>query len=289
MNAALRYVFVVLAFSALTLPLLPLQMVAARLQRFWFKALPLFWHKCMCRLLGFHVQTIGKIAQQRPLLLVSNHVSWCDILVLGSHAPVSFIAKNEVADWPMFGTFARLQRTVFIDRDNRRTSGNQSQAIAERLKAGDVLVLFAEGTTSDGNRVLPFKSSLFGAAKLALDTSDPDACVYIQPVSIAYIKRHGMPLGRYHRRIAAWPGTVDLVQHLKGVMTARSIGVELSFGEPFVYNHRTNRKHLAQEVEIMIRAMNERGRHSDPLRNNQFNEPLQITSIIDAKPLNEQS
>lgn len=289
MSAALRYIFVVLVFSAITLPLLPFQIFASRLEHFWFKSLPLFWHKCMCRLFGFHIKTHGEIAAHRPLLLVSNHVSWSDILVLGSQAELSFIAKDEVATWPLFGTFARLQRTVFIDRNTRRKVGQQSQAIAERLKSGDILVLFAEGTTSDGNRVLPFKSSLFGGAKMALSADNPDSCVYVQPVSIAYTRRHGIPLGRYHRYIAAWPGNVNLVQHLKGIIVARSIGVEITYGAPFTYDHKTNRKQLAQRVELAVRGMNERARHNRPKAETQTETPVQIASNIEAKPLDTQS
>lgn len=282
MAFGLRILLVLIMFAVLTAPLFPFQVIATRLQRFWYKSLPFFWHKRMCWLLGLHVEVQGTISKQRPLLIISNHISWTDILVLGSLEHVSFIAKDEVQDWPLFGTFAKLQRTVFVDRNSKRKAGSQSRDIANRLRAGDILVLFPEGTTSDGNRVLPFKSSLFGAAKLALDENAADAQVFVQPVSIAYTKSHGIPLGRYHRSIVGWSGTVSLKNHLMGLLKARSIGVEVTFGEPMIFNHHSNRKHLAKSMELAIRSMNETSLHK------RINQSVQNTSNVEPKPLNGQ-
>lgn len=278
-----RIFLVFLMFVILTVPLFPFQVFATRLQRFWFKSLPHFWHKRICWLFGIHVAVQGTISKERPLLLISNHVSWTDILVLGSLAQLSFIAKDEVRAWPLFGTFAKLQRTVFIDRNNKRKAGTQSQDIADRLKAGDILVLFPEGTTSDGNRVLPFKSSLFGAAKMALDEDVAGAQVLIQPVSIAYTKIHGIPLGRYHRSIVGWSGTVSLKNHLIGLLKARSVNVEITFGEPMIFNHHSNRKQLAKAMEIAVRSMNEASLYK------RMPNAAQITSNLEAKRINGHS
>jgi lyso-ornithine lipid O-acyltransferase len=286
MAMGFRLFVVALGFAIVTIPLMPIQYVAARMERFWFKSIPFFWHRRACSLLGLNVQLKGAISDKRPLLLVANHVSWTDILVLGSLAELSFIAKNEVEDWPLFGTFAKLQRTVFIDRKTQRKAGEQSQEIAERLKAGDILVLFAEGTTSDGNRVLPFKSSLFGAAKMALDDDAPNAQVFIQPVTLAYTKCHGIPLGRYHRPIVGWPGTVGLKKSLIGLLRAGSMTVEVTCGDPAVYDHRTNRKRLAQNMEAKVREMLEASLYA-PTSNQPISAyPAQITSNLEAKPIN---
>ena len=252
-----RIGFIVLAFAVVTLPLLPLQMIAHRLERLWHKALPHWWQKFMCRLLGLKVTVSGTLAEGRPLLLISNHVSWSDILVLGSVAEVSFIAKSEVQGWPLFGSFAKLQRTIFIERDRRHKTADQASEIAERLRDGDILVLFAEGTTSDGNRVLPFKSALFGAARAALDVKNGEAVdhVLVQPVSVAYTRVQGLPMGRYHRAVAAWPGSVPLVKHLLGVLHARAIDVSVSFGEPVMFDRTTDRKALSRSFESQIRTM----------------------------------
>ena len=255
MAASARLFLVFILFALITIPLLPIQILAAKAGRWWHKSLPHFWQKQMCKLLGLHVERHGNVASERPLLLVANHVSWSDILVLGSLVEVSFIAKSEVRKWPLFGTFAKLQNTIFIDRDKRSKSGEQSREIADRLKAGDILVLFPEGTTSDGNRVLPIKSSLFGAARMALDETDPNSRVVVQPVAITYNRRHGMPLGRYHRTVAGWPGTLKLVPHLKGIVLAGSIGVDVTFGEPILFDLTSDRKQLAATVQHQLRRL----------------------------------
>lgn len=256
MVGVLRVTLMAVTIVSVTLALLPFQIVASRLQRFWHKSLPMFWQGLMCKLLGLRVHTHGKMPVGRPLLLVSNHISWADILVLGSLGQISFIAKSEVKTWPVFGVFAKLQNTVFIERDQKKQSGAQAQVIAQRLKIGDVLVLFAEGTTSDGNHVLPFKSSLFGAAKAAL-LDAPDGYVLVQSVSIAYTKLHGIPMGRYHRTVAGWPGNVGLVKHLMGVIRAGAIDVEVTFGEPHKVSKTTSRKALARTIESEVRSMHQ--------------------------------
>ncbi len=256
MIGVLRVTLMAVAIISVTLALLPFQIIASRLQRFWHKSLPMFWQGLMCKLLGLRVHTHGEMPNGRPLMLVSNHISWADILVLGSLGQISFIAKSEVKTWPVFGVFAKLQNTVFIERDQKKQSGAQAQAIAQRLKDGDVLVLFAEGTTSDGNHVLPFKSSLFGAAKVAL-LDAPDGYVLVQSVSIAYTKLHGITMGRYHRTVAGWPGNVGLVKHLMGVIRAGAIDVEVTFGEPHKVSKATSRKALARAIETEVRLMHQ--------------------------------
>lgn len=254
MAGLIRITIMAIIIAVVTVLLLPFQIFASRAKRFWHKSLPMFWQGLMCKMMGLRVHSSGAVASDRPLLLVANHISWADILVLGSLGQVSFVAKSEVKSWPLFGTFAVLQNTVFIERDQKKKSGAQADAIASRLKQGDVLVLFAEGTSTDGNHILPFKSSLFGAAKVALQDA-PDGHVLVQPVSIAYTKLHGIAMGRYHRPVAGWPGNVALIKSLMGVMRAGAIDVEVTFGEPYVVTKSTNRKKLANMVETEIRAM----------------------------------
>ena len=117
--------------------------------------LPWYWQRIACAIVGIRVRVDGEPAAP-PLLIAANHISWLDISVLGSVLPVSFVAKAEVAGWPVVGTLARLQRTVFIDRDPPyRRPASATEAIAARVGRGDVMVLFAEGTTGDGNRSCP--------------------------------------------------------------------------------------------------------------------------------------
>jgi len=129
-------------------------------------------------------------------LIVANHTGWLDIVIFSAVMPLSFVAKSEVGTWPFFGTLARLQRTVFVERVRRSQTGAARDTIRERLLAGDALVLFPEGTSSDGNAVLGFKSALLGAAEAVMANARH---VTVQPVSTAYLASNGMPLGREGR------------------------------------------------------------------------------------------
>lgn len=160
MIGAIRIFLVVAAMIALSLSLIPVQYLLLKMKNGWKRRLPNFFHRVVACLFGFRIRTVGQMHEGRPLLLVANHTSWSDIVVLSAVGPVSFIAKSEVRDWPVFGMFAVLQRTVFVERERRGKTGEQTSEIARRLATDDAMVLFAEGTTSDGNRVLPFKTAL---------------------------------------------------------------------------------------------------------------------------------
>jgi lyso-ornithine lipid O-acyltransferase len=252
MIAALRIAFVFAAFIVLTLTLLPVQLIALGIGHSVMQRLPRWWHRMMCRIIGLKVRVNGHLSRERPLLLVANHVSWKDILVLGSVADVVFIAKSEVRGWPVLGWLARLQRSVFVEREVRRKTGAQISDVSGRLLSGEVVVLFAEGTTSDGNRVMPFNSSLFGAASAALPFA-PEGKVHIQPVSIAYTGIHGMPMGRYHRPVAGWPGDVALGPHLLRVVRDGALDVDVVFSDAIPFDATTDRKKTARLVEARVR------------------------------------
>ncbi|MEX0405348.1 1-acyl-sn-glycerol-3-phosphate acyltransferase [Aquibium sp. LZ166] len=237
---------------------IPVQIVALRTGIPHPGTIPRLFHGMARRLLGISVRVSGRPAADRPLLLVANHVSWTDIVVLSSLAPMSFVAKSDMADWPVFGLFAKLQRSVFVERNRTRSSRKQANELGDRLAEGTVMVLFAEGTTSDGNIVMPFKSTLFGAAQAAL-VSDAGKrleieTVHIQPVTIAYTRLQGMPMGRLHRTHAAWIGESDLVPHLGALIREGAMDVEVHFGEPVPFTVRSKRKNVALEIEAVVRA-----------------------------------
>ncbi|MEF2073793.1 lysophospholipid acyltransferase family protein [Consotaella aegiceratis] len=251
MIAWIRIALIVVVLSVMTLVLAPLQLLAAR--RGWRLArrLPFVWHRVACPLIGLRVHVQGAPSERRPLLLVSNHQSWADILALGWVTELSFIAKAEVRDWPAFGLLAKLQRTVFVERAERRAVARQTQAIAERLNGGEAIVLFAEGTTSDGNEVLPFKTALFGAAQAALTASGAEDMM-IQPVAVAYTKANGLPLGRFGRPLVAWPGDVTLGPHLLAFLKEGAVDVEVVFGEPLRFTADSDRKRVARQAESAV-------------------------------------
>jgi 1-acyl-sn-glycerol-3-phosphate acyltransferase len=254
MIGMLRLVLALAVFSAATPPLALWQMVALRSRALDERRAPRLWHRLVTKLLGMRIRVHGAPAEGRPLLIVSNHVSWTDIMVLGSVADVHFIAKSEVAGWPVMGRLSKLQGTVFVERQSRRKAGAQAGEIAVRLADGAPLVLFPEGTTSDGTLPLAFKSTLFAAADMALREGGAET-VTIQPVAIAYTRLHGLPMGRRHRGHVAWIGDQELLPHLLALLRQGGLELEVHFGEPVEFRSGASRKDAAREVERRVRAM----------------------------------
>src|SRR5450755_1968214 len=155
----LRAIFSLASITIISLALIPVQWLAVRLEWPLRRRIPTFYHRTVCRILGIHITEIGRRMAEHPLLIVSNHTSWLDISVITAVAPVVFVAKSEVANWPVFGLFAKLQRSVFVDRNRRHKTADVNSEIARRLAGGDPVVLFGEGTSSDGNRVLAFRTA----------------------------------------------------------------------------------------------------------------------------------
>jgi 1-acyl-sn-glycerol-3-phosphate acyltransferase len=243
-----------LALVAVTLALLPVQVLANRADWALARHLPVWWHGFVLARLGLHVTEIGHPGKDRPLLITANHSSWLDISVLASRRPMSFVAKSEVARWPLFGALARLQRCVFVERERRARTGATTSELGQRLANGDVMVLFPEGTSSDGNGVLPFRSALLGAAAAALEKADISV-VWVQPVAIRYRRLQGLPIGRFERPRVAWYGDMDLVPHLLTVFSLRALDVEVIWGEPIVFGAKSDRKLMAFDLEQRVRRM----------------------------------
>jgi lyso-ornithine lipid O-acyltransferase len=215
--------------------------------------IPCWYHRLILFLLGIRVTMRGVPTAERPLLLVANHSSWIDILVLSAVTPLKFIAKSEVAGWPLFGLFARLQRSVFVDRSKRQATVEVNREIASRLAEGDPVVLFGEGTSGDGNRVMPFRTALLGAMHQALGEHGRG---FLQPVSVSYTRLHGIPMGRQHRAHAAWYGDISLVPHLVRVFRTGAIDVVVTFGTPVAVEAGADRKAMALSLEQAVRRMN---------------------------------
>ena len=253
---SLRAATLLFIFLVATLVGIPWQSSALRFNLPRRKTFPHRYHGWLCRLFGIRVTVIGKPFQDRGVLMLANHTSYFDILILSRTARVSFIAKQEVGSWPLFGTLARLQETVFVERERRSQTAAARDRIRERLKQGDALVLFPEGTSSDGNRVLPFRSALMGAAEIEIGADGQGLVqhVPVQPVSVSYVGLHGLPMGRENRPLFAWYGDMELVPHLWEALKTGPIDVVVEFHPPMTVDSAGGRKALAVVAEAAVRA-----------------------------------
>lgn len=289
--SAIRAGRILAGFFALTVPLMPVQALFVRFSPKLARTFPNWYHRQVCRLLGIKFTIEGKVAAGRPVLIVSNHTSWLDIPVISAVAPVSFVAKKEVGRWPFVSSLAKLQRTVFVDRERRTAAAATAREIAARLAAGDTLVLFAEGTSSDGNRVLPFRTSLFAAAKPGRtkpsenggadeaddggnDDAAPSSETLIQTLTLCYTHLHGVPLQRADRPLVGWYGDMEMGAHAWQLLKAGPLDVTIHIGPPVPLEDFTNRKELARHSEQEIRTELVR-----ILRGRKSGEPITLAAV----------
>ncbi|SDH58889.1 lysophospholipid acyltransferase family protein [Roseospirillum parvum] len=235
-----------LAFAAFTVLFIPPYWAVMRLGG-PYRSLARFYWQAVGRIIQLEIKVHGEVCGKRPLLCVANHTSYADIVVLGSLIPGAFVSKAEVAGWPGFGLIAKLGRTVFVERKRTRT-GDQMAEIRRRFADGEPLILFPEGTSSDGNRVLPFKSALFAVAEAPHDGQP----VSVQPVSLAYTRLDGLPLGLAWRPFVAWYGDMDLAPHLWALLGLGRKRAEVVFHPPVEVSDFANRKALAEACRARV-------------------------------------
>lgn len=206
-----------------------------------------FYWRVMCRLIGLRVRVVGQRtsprADRRPVVYVSNHSSWLDIPVLGGRLDACFIAKNEVAGWPLVGTIARLGRTVYVRR-SRTSTGRERDDMQARLADGDNLVLFPEGTTSDGARVLPFRSAFLSIAVAPVGLTELPPMV--QPVAVVYDEAGGLPVLRTQRPLFAWYGDMEIGSHFWRLVQHRGLRATMLLLPPLDPTDFADRKALAR-------------------------------------------
>lgn len=176
---------------------------------------------------------------------VANHSTWLDIFVLNASSRLFFVSKAEVADWPGIGWLARGTGTVFIRRA-RSEAAAQQRVFEDRLSSGHKLVFFPEGTSTDGLRILPFKSTLF-AAFLSAGLREKLA---IQPVSLRYRAPGGQD-----PRFYGWWGAMDFAPSLLKILAVKGGGrVDVTFHPPLRVSEFANRKDLAKACEAAVRS-----------------------------------
>lgn len=249
MNSPFIAVLRFLAFLGWTVLAVPPYLVLLACGWKRYSAYARVYFRICCRLLGFAVKVRGvPRATARPMLYVCNHASYLDIIILGSLLEACFVAKAEVRDWPGFGFLARIAKTVFVER-KRGATAKERDHLGARLAAGDALILFPEGTSSDGNRVLPFKSSLFAVAQATGSDGKP---LPVQPVSLAYTRLDGCAMGRAFRPFYAWYGDMTLAGHLFAALGLGKLTVEVVFHPVVTIADFTDRKALANHCQDVV-------------------------------------
>jgi 1-acyl-sn-glycerol-3-phosphate acyltransferase len=205
-----------------------------------------FYWRGIARILGLRLRVIGRLETLRPVLFVANHSSWLDIVALGAVLPGCFVAKGDVARWPVINWVARLGRSIFVSR-NRATVAREQKELQHRLEMRDNIILFPEGTTSDGNRVLPFAPAFLALA-------DAPAKPRIQPVTLVYDEIEGLPVRAGDRPTIAWYGDMDLGPHFWALAKRRSLRATIVLNEAIAPGHYPNRKLLSAALETRIAA-----------------------------------
>lgn len=245
-----RVFFVLLIFVTMVAVAALWQGASVRFKLARRKTFPQKFHKLWCRLFGIRVIVTGQPVRDGGVLFVANHQSYLDVPVVGSTSKMSFIARHDLARWPMVGTMVRLQECVLVERKRRGKAGTQMSEVRGRLSQGDSIMIFAEGTTSDGRCVLPFKSTLLAAA---VGEGPDDAQYVVQPVSISYVGLHGMPMFCEDRPIYAWIGDISLFPHVWAMLKAGPIDVVVQYLPP-IAGVSGGRKAVAAAAEAVVRA-----------------------------------
>lgn len=234
-------------YLLVTLAAMLVQALALLLWPAFSRRFPVYYHRLCLGIFGMRLLVVGTPASSGARLFLSNHSSYLDIPVLGALLSCHFVAKAEVAQWPLFGTLARLQNTLFIDRRMSKVGQGQT-ALAARLKAGEALVLFPEGTSSDGCRVLPFRRALL---QTALDQAGAIELT-VQPVTVYLSAMDGVPADRFDRQRYAWFGDMTLMPHLWAWCHIRKGEITVVFHPPLALADHLDRQSLAQATEAAV-------------------------------------
>jgi 1-acyl-sn-glycerol-3-phosphate acyltransferase len=230
----------------------PIRWIAVRRGSKTGEGLSVLFHRAVCAALGVRIRVHGRIAAARPQLVVSNHISWLDIPILGSMRPTEFLAKKEIGAQSLARAILSLQGVAFVDRSRRRGIPAVNAEIAQRMRGGAAVILFPEATTGDANRLLPFRSSHFEAVRQTLDAA-PQAIV--QPIFITYSRRAGLPLGRWERPLVAWYGDMEFFSHFLRLLEFGRIDCDIYCGTPIPFFHDSDRKDVARRTEGIVRTL----------------------------------
>ena len=183
--------------------------------------IPIFFHRILLKILGIKVKLIGQNTSARPLILAGNHTSYLDIIILGSIMPICFIAKEDIKHWFLFGFLAKMQNTIFIKRKNYKTLESLN-SINKELANNSAVVLFPEGTTNTGKKVLNFKSSLF-------NLFENNNTLRLQNFSLCYTHVNDMPIDNRTRPQISWYGDMNILSHLLNFLKISCVDATVVF------------------------------------------------------------
>ena len=200
----------------------------------------MYFFKGLVKIFGIKVSSAGSPLKKKALF-ISNHISYLDILILGSKLNALFVAKSEINSWPVINILCRLGRTIFVNRKKFLKVKSQMGQIEKSLEDGNNVVLFPEGTSSDGLKVLNFKSSLLGVVESKIKKD-----FYFQPVSIFYSKLDGMPVEIKFRPFFAWFGNMDLLSHAWKFLGLGISEVKIHFHKPRKFDAFRSRKDVSE-------------------------------------------
>ena len=248
-----RTLFFVFVFVPFLIVAIPVQFIVTRLGLFW-NVPTLLFHKLGCVFLGIRVKTIGEPLHNRPTLLLSNHISWTDIIAIGSVADVTFVSKTGVRGTFFVGFMASLQRTLYVDYNRRQDARRTSSEMAKRLATNSAVLLFAEGHRDLGTHVQPFRSALVGAAQAAMEEGGAKD-VAVQPVTVAYTHLQGLPVSRNERSGISGMNARGFRAVLLNLLTSGMKDVTIAFGAPIPLGPETDRKIVTKLAENQVRRM----------------------------------
>jgi lyso-ornithine lipid O-acyltransferase len=249
-----RVLFLFLCIIPYLIVTIPIQAVMVHFRLRGWHIIPQNFHRLAAIFLGLRITVIGQPVANRPVLIVSNHISWTDIVAIGSTTAVTFVAKQEVRRWFFVGFLAWLQRTVYVDRTRRHDARRTTREMARRMADGGAVLLFAEGQSDIGTHVLPFRSALIGAAQHAMLEAGARE-VLIQPLTVAYTRLQGLPVSRNERSLIAWIKSKSVGQNIREILGGGVKDVTVAFGPPKALTEGADRKTLSRAAENDVRRM----------------------------------
>ncbi len=244
----LRLIFILFFLVLIIAISIPIQIICNTIGFKLKKLYPLFFYQLIKITIGININFNKAKFNKRKngVLYIANHVSWFDIICLGTLLNARFVAKKEVSKMGIFGFLAKLSNTFFIDNENKIKIIEYNNFIRKKLQKGENFIIFPEGTTSDGNGIINFKSSML---ECAFDESNQ---LNIQPISICYSKLNNIPMGIYLRRNIAWVGDTSMVAAMANFLRSGRITVDIIFHELMSISNFKNRKELASYCENQI-------------------------------------